>query len=716
VVRELRKGFATALAWDEAIEISGHDLQSNTSTYFGAQTEKYIEVIFPNVDPESVETLITTLKSAQYITNPTIQGVVRSGTYELIHLKPEKQEDGCIWLRVFMGTPQYSFRCFEKIGTPDETEVYYLWNVPKRLAQDLVDSYETGTGTSAIANYSTAQGLVDITVRTRGTVILITISNIKTEDGCLTYEYQDFYWGLTLAQAQALDIGVAPQGWIYRLDGISYDGQASYSARVTRIQARARTVLDGVDIEDSEESTVNRTKKINQTALPAALSAAAGERQYLREVELNRFCLFDYAVDTETVHSQTGTGWEKKAEFNDVRAYGRHGSAVSEPGTPAAGVEVEVENQPDGYGKYNTTTRTRTFAALTGTGWERLAEYDDVRTSSKHGSTVADPGDQAAGTVVDVDNEPDGYGKYNSRTRTRTFKQLTGTGWEKTKEYTEVRASGRHASAVAEPTWADPTDVGTIKEVDNRPDGYGKYDTQTRTRTFTELAGQLWHKNKFYAQTTTLAEHAAAASEPSQADGKIRETTNRPDGYGKYSTSVMERTTTDNTQTPTPGNEWATSTYLRLMGNKAIYGTRYHGAATKPTKTFAESGYGELDVHLEEDGRWYGMKTTEVWSDGYDPATINSWTTYTSDAVTVSEFQFCSIGGLRKKRTLTITYTVKHTRSGISAYAHISSGGPGSRVDMFTNSTGPYGYRAMKVTGISWTVWADDSASGSWPT
>ena len=345
IVRELKRGFATTASWTEALQVDGDSLQANAYSPDGDQTERYLHVVFPNVDPDYVSEIVTALETETSVTNPVVQGKVRTGLWHYIHVKPEKQEDGSFWIRLFMGMPQYSFSSKEKVGTPDVTDVTYYWNVPKKLAQALATSKVDPTppavadlNASTSANYSTGQGLVDIIFRRRGTVVSITISEMLTETGntvtasagppvveaenwTLVREYTEWTWGLSKAEvvAKALKAKEVTRGDIKRIDGISYDGQGNYSIKITRQQAVEKEICAAKVIHIDAGSSVLRDRYINKTDVPPLLTLEAGKVKKLVELDMNRYGLWDYTVDTETVNELSN--W--LAEYDAATTYAK---------------------------------------------------------------------------------------------------------------------------------------------------------------------------------------------------------------------------------------------------------------------------------------------------------------------------------------------------------------------------------------------------------
>jgi len=429
MIQALRYGFAQEYTWDEAIIFQGDDLQ---------EAERYLLVIFPNMDPKYLEGATAAFRATPYKADMVIQGQTHLGTWELIHMKPEKQEDGSIWVKCFFGVPRYTLTAFDNINTPKETDIIYCWNVPKRLAQALVTSYRTGTGTGCIANYATPQGLVDLTIRQKTAAAIITFSNIKTESGCLIIEYDDFYWGLTKAQAEVFDIGSAPAGWNYKLLSLSYSADGYYEAHVRRTQTVTKTVFpSGLRIEDSADSYVTRVGYLNSAAAPASVSAGVGERKFIRNPRLNGYCQYDYDVDTETVKEQTSDSWDNCTGYTEHTAHTRHGTVKTEPTAEAGKLQV-THNLPDGYGKYNSDVMVRTIKDISG-GRIRRVGWDQIVTGTHIIGAAAIPADPA--TYGEVNVHPGNDGRYYGiKTDTEYFNSSAQANWD---EWSQTGLTGQ---------------------------------------------------------------------------------------------------------------------------------------------------------------------------------------------------------------------------------------------------------------------------------
>lgn len=772
IVRRLRKGFAVTPEWDEALVLNADDLQED---------ERYITVAFPNIDPRYTDSVMTALGTT--LVDPTIHGEQRSGTWEIIHRRPRKTEDGAIMVECVLAQPEFTVTTFSGLDTPAATVIRYLWNVPKRTAQTIIDGYESGTGTSAIANYSTAEGLVDITIRERASGAIITIRLLQTHSSCLEDHYDDYYYGLTQAEAESFDIGTAPQGWIYELVSHRYAAESGWMVHTRRRQAIAKTVSDERHVRARDEIDEYETEKMNQTTAPALSdigAAVTGRERTITGVQLNQFCLYDWTGRYRDVHVLSGNEWEKTAEYAESISTQQHGAALTEP-SQTDGALTERINVPDGFGLYNTRDRTRTFSVLSSTSWEKTAEFAETDSRVQHGDALTEPTQVDGRRRVSV-NTPDGFGKYDTRSIERVFAALAGGVWRKrAEEETQIATVSHATDALAEPSQI----AGRERERSSQPDGFGWYNTTTRETLMKELSASSYGERAEYSETTSTVRHGSALSQPTQETGKDKERVNAIDGFGKYNTQSRVRTykllsassrtvargyTEDETNKlhatagtlptgwdatlseserediighirstvnrPDGFGKYAVTTSDRQHHDLSEVGRDYgddpwtigNGRYYHKDNNWKEEGVfldGVAEIpddppslgvlvarRNNSDGLYYGYMRKRSWIGGATQPSIRQpdadWDSFDALAQTSELRQYATVDGVRKKRTVTLTYNVKQTEHASTAYAAINGGKHGSRVDMFTNAYGPYGFRAITITAIEEGAWEDD--------
>lgn len=283
----LREGYATELTWDEAFLASEDYLQ---------ESEKYIEVIFPNIDPLATQKIVDAIPEYT-ATDITIREHIYTATaadpWEYLRIHPEPQDDGSEILRLFMAHPQYTQVLYDNYGTPDQRTKTYCHNVPKRLADSVVTSYNLVEGTSGSASYSTDQGTVDLIFYGRSAT-QITIRNLKTVDACEYEEISDYWYGYSKSEAEAFDLnsvyGAWTQGTEMSVDSLSYSGNGNYTIKTSKRTVKTKTNANLKDYHVDAEATTTITMASGQSTIPS-ITTSQGIVQWVRAA-IDRFCTF----------------------------------------------------------------------------------------------------------------------------------------------------------------------------------------------------------------------------------------------------------------------------------------------------------------------------------------------------------------------------------------------------------------------------------------
>ena len=164
------KGLYTALDWTSAriLKIENNPEQDGfaANDYQSEEGENYLTIEFPYIDPMLIKTVSESLPDEK--DGITIDGKEFTGIYHRIISAPLKTETGDFSLRATYAKPQFVVDAFESFGTIDENISKYLWGVPKRLVEAVLDQWKTdgggGEGRSARVSYGKQGGLADITL------------------------------------------------------------------------------------------------------------------------------------------------------------------------------------------------------------------------------------------------------------------------------------------------------------------------------------------------------------------------------------------------------------------------------------------------------------------------------------------------------------------------------------------------------------------------
>ena len=218
IVHQLRYGYITSLVtggvidWTEARlapDMGTRDLPAGTCTVDpgGTTPENYLIAQWVNVSPSHVQTIVATILTLNADTafDPVIKGQTYPTTYHRINCISKIVEDGSAVITLFLGRPEYCLQGFKTWLTQRREDITYHWNVPKTLAQKVLDA-EKGVGKTALASYNQSQGLVDIVVTTKD-FTGYSLIGLRLRENCDSNLYKDFYWGVSDPSVYTLPAG-----------------------------------------------------------------------------------------------------------------------------------------------------------------------------------------------------------------------------------------------------------------------------------------------------------------------------------------------------------------------------------------------------------------------------------------------------------------------------------------------------------------------------
>jgi len=310
----LREGYASAIQWDEA-RVPSRDIlpaTDNVPIETGVTNidEDYIDVLFPNVDPEKSSAIAEALLALRTVTGQTIWTHSFTGEYHVIRARVREEEDGSHSIFGLLAKPRSFVKTYDNYNSHNAADVYYLHHVPKPIVQSLVDDgvYKTD-GASATLNYSTERGTYDVIIRT-GVDEPLTVLSKQTVDGCQQEVYTSFYWGVTTDTMRSLSAAGAPAGWIYELAPPTPAANGRWNLRFTKIKAIAKTAPAYTSAITSSRETETQEKK-NQTTIESIGEEEQGIIKRVRGL-INRFCRFDTVKE-----DVTSTPWETTFTLTD---------------------------------------------------------------------------------------------------------------------------------------------------------------------------------------------------------------------------------------------------------------------------------------------------------------------------------------------------------------------------------------------------------------
>jgi hypothetical protein len=298
IIQTLRKGFienvlleAGTIDWSEARVQKGRSLPPGD---YDATSEHYLMVFWPGVSPDAVKKVVDQINGRpdDNIDNVRIREEAYGDNWHRVFTTYQMEEDGSATVFMFLALPEYTLYGLQGHLTDRQTDVTYVWGVPKGLAQDIITAFQA-TGRSARASYNTQQGLVDLTLYARDTTGL-EIEDDVSRLNCNATETTDYYWGISQNDAEnTYNIPAQSDGWTYSKN-IRSNGDGSFDVTITgrqvsyRTYAFANTRVSGLSSEQEDK----RLGLTNDANIPDISSPAQGDIYEMRR-RINDDCSKD---------------------------------------------------------------------------------------------------------------------------------------------------------------------------------------------------------------------------------------------------------------------------------------------------------------------------------------------------------------------------------------------------------------------------------------
>lgn len=208
IVQTLRRGLMRELMEDEGRVVQEGRASGNDSSATGVSNttshdpDGFCTVRFSGVDPEFREAVVAQALQHSWAASEVARYGL-SEDWKAISVSCQETDDGTLNLDLLLARPQFTLRAYQKAGTADQYDVIYVWNVPKVLAQDILDAWKVGgIDRSATCSFNTDQRLVDIVLSKR-TTLGITLPGLSIKQSCDTTITTFYGFGLSETDAQA---------------------------------------------------------------------------------------------------------------------------------------------------------------------------------------------------------------------------------------------------------------------------------------------------------------------------------------------------------------------------------------------------------------------------------------------------------------------------------------------------------------------------------
>ena len=308
VVAGYARIYDTTLDFANARIIAGED---------GSEGDKFQSIEFRNLDRDQGPSLLAAERQKTYPTGFTGgAGPAVTGEWVVLAASHRWDEDGSGIIVLHLGAPDWTMTGFRNFGLPNHQEIIWIWNVPKKDAQSVINGYML-EGYSVSAQHSIAgdiPGTVDITV-TNNNVTSSAIDVLGIGSSCDVESSTYHRFGLTKSEAMVFADGFKERG-----DGVTKSVRLGYASRTGKYNGTAIVATRMMDTKNYVSTIANSEKTTTTTYFEWGLSKggldaflqgwAVADPRTTKRLSLNRNadCSFN-VVATETLVAKTLTSF-----------------------------------------------------------------------------------------------------------------------------------------------------------------------------------------------------------------------------------------------------------------------------------------------------------------------------------------------------------------------------------------------------------------------
>ena len=411
----LYRGLLTTLDPKDARLTSGRNLAGDGTN---AQ-EDYVEVKWVGVDPDTAYALAAAKVTAAAVdalahhkfVHDTDTVTLGTGWYHRDTFCAPR-EDGSFEITWRLHKPRFTLEGFSDSATTRAKGFTYFFNVPKQLAQSVINAWLVAhpTGADARPSYNTESAVCDIICSYRKLDGAIHLTGILTADNCDSSTTTAYHFGLPQNQIEGYQIGTLPAGQ----DGtrqVRDNGDGTWDVVIAITARKYRDIPVYAAAEDADSKTERKEWKgvTNLDALAADLATdVTGARVQVRCETLDD-CSKLVTKDVETAKDKTITqAVERADQTSTTTIHTQAAAALSVPAATAGQIVKGVSAPTEFKDKHRTELEIQTAIDQINTQKEVSVRSVIVRTEHTAASAEALPSAFTPGVrrVVKNDGTP----------------------------------------------------------------------------------------------------------------------------------------------------------------------------------------------------------------------------------------------------------------------------------------------------------------------
>jgi len=548
IVQTLRKGYITKLVSGATVDYS--EVRLDNSRHFPGDgvsaQEDYAILRWPNVSPDDRQSIVDSLNALNADTfQPRIRGEALGSDWHRILATSAIENDGSATVTMLLARPEYSLETYERSGTAQHEDVSNQWNVPKTLAQGIIDAWEA-PGRSARASYG-QDGLVNIILSEKVDQPDIH-EDIITFRNCDRYRETDYYWGVSdpdlYSVPDTTDAGVT----IEKL--VNERGDNTYTIVIHKTTRNYRN-YDDVLVTNTPLIEVEETQQLGVTSeSPEDISVDEDGKIKRQRIAYRDDCSKDITTTIESAQNRVEAQRVSRNALTFVETVddelNRSSPAAAASASQGVIETVDVEITPHALRnvrKRTITSREHVIPSHTSRDSANASRSTNAALNERDNPTNASA---SQGQVIEHSTTKNEDGTFNIRIDATVSKEHgidehRSENSAARKEETEVELNDRDAPVTADTNRingkaggndSNPEDANIVI-VDSAKNLDGTYNKTTRTITpkTQNIINYQAVKTKTYTGTRSIYRNATTAPTLGDNYGELRYVRNAVDNY-----------------------------------------------------------------------------------------------------------------------------------------------------------------------------------------
>jgi hypothetical protein len=333
--------------------------------------EDYHMIRWYGIDPEKAEAIVASINALTADAfSPVVNGESIGSDYTRLTCRWYREwaandNDRAAIIDLLVAKPRFNLMMTDSYGTKAEARRYKLFNVPRYIAQDLINSYNAEYGASVNVGGENERGLLDIEITVPPE--LEDAVTVITARSCSKITTSSYYYSVTEPLATPADEGSGvwyDSSWSMNSTG-KWTGVIEKNEEIT--QHVPEFVSDATFAEQGTTEIWNNARDdgnggyVTEGGTPITLPDMSPEELKIKKISKrkNPTCTTDLSIEESTTIDQTGAAFQNTVGFEAETETHTQGEELAEE-IASDGIVIEVQSEPTPYGRFRTARTVTT--------------------------------------------------------------------------------------------------------------------------------------------------------------------------------------------------------------------------------------------------------------------------------------------------------------------------------------------------------------------